>query len=153
MSDDLTAINNLTLELFEKLGISDPKLEVTLGEDDLINIHLDIPEEESGLLIGFHGENIFAFQLLISQLIHKHTSQWRRVVVDIGDYRQKRQEKIENLAAAAAQKAKLTHQPVTLPRLNGSERRIVHLLLSDDQEVETFSQGEGRERTLIIKPL
>lgn len=113
-------------------------------------IHLD--SQEAALLIGFHGETLQSLQLIFSFLVHKLTGEWRKVNVDVGDYRQKREEQLKKLALNLATKAKLSGEAQIIPNLNANERRLVHLTLSENLDVYSESEGEGRQRVLVIKP-
>ncbi|PIR86859.1 MAG: hypothetical protein COU11_03325 [Candidatus Harrisonbacteria bacterium CG10_big_fil_rev_8_21_14_0_10_49_15] len=73
--------------------------------------------------------------------------------IDINNYRKEREQLIVQLAKAAAQKATTMQKEVRLPAMNAYERRLVHVELSMRPDVKTESDGEGRERGVIIKPL
>jgi spoIIIJ-associated protein len=74
------------------------------------------------------------------------------VYVNVGDYREKREEALMHMAQHAAERALAIRRPVELASLSASERRIIHLTLSGDERVETESVGEGLDRKLIVKP-
>ncbi len=136
--------------LLNQLGFDDVTISTTKDDDGVIHLNIDTSPDNSGLLIGFHGENIQALQLILGYMINKGSNEWNPISVNIGDYREKRKESLESMASNAAQRVKLTQQSVTLPYLSSNERRIVHLMLSQDNEIETFSEGTGRDRRLII---
>lgn len=115
-----------------------------------INIQLD--SEEAALLIGFHGETLQAIQLILSFLVHKSLGEWVKTLVNIGDYRQKREEQLKKLALNLAMKVKFSGEAQAVPNLIPAERRAIHLILADHPDVYTESEGEGRERQLVIKP-
>ncbi len=123
---------------------------VTVSEQEEIRVQLESPE--AAALIGFHGETLQALQLIFSFLVHQVLDQWVRVVVNVGDYRQKREEQLSRLAQNLAMKAKFSGEQQIIPNLSAAERRIVHLALADRPDVFTQSEGEGRQRQLIIKP-
>jgi len=102
-------------------------------------------------LIGFHGETLSAVERILSFMIHRVLGRWHKVVVNVGDYRQKREEQIKRLALNLAMKAKFSKETQSIPNLSASERRIVHLVLADHPDVYTESEGEGKERYLTIK--
>lgn len=137
-------------ELLQLLEIEKPK--VSPEEDESGVFHLAIEAKDSGILIGYHGENIYALQLILSLIVYKKTGAWQRIVVDVGDWRQRREEQLRRMALAAAQRAKFSQEPVTMPYLNAAERRIVHLALTENPDVETRSEGKDRERRLIVEP-
>jgi spoIIIJ-associated protein len=115
-----------------------------------INIQLD--SEEAAVLIGFHGETLQAIQLALSFFIHKSLGEWVKVLVNVGDYRQKRDEQLKKLALNLAMKVKFSGEAQAVPNLIPAERRAIHLILADHPDVYTESEGEGRERQLVIKP-
>lgn len=118
-------------------------------ENEAIAIQLTI--DEPGILIGYHGETLSALQLILSLLINKKLESWTRIIVNVNDYRQKREESLRMIALNSAQKVKFSGEPVVLTDLSPSERRIIHLALAEHPDVLTVSEGEGRERRLVIK--
>lgn len=136
--------------LLELLGFK-ASVEITENKENEA-IQIQIESEEPGILIGYHGETISAIQLVLGIIVSKKIGEWIRIIVNIGDYREKREEVLVKMAINAAQKAHFSNQPVVLTSLSAGERRIIHLALKDHPEVESFSEGEGRERKLVIKP-
>ena len=119
-------------------------------ENDGITVQLTT--EEPGILIGFHGETLAAFQLILGLIVNKKLEEWTRVLVNVNDYRQKREESLRMVALNAAQKVKFSNEAVVLTNLSPAERRIIHLTLADHPDVESLSEGQGQERRLVIKP-
>ncbi len=146
----LLAIEDEVKDLISELGIS-----VTVKVDfdeSLGTVGIQIDSSEAAALIGFHGEMLQSIQLISSFLVHKKLGEWFKVLVNVGDYRQKREEQLRNLAMNLAMKVKFSGEAQTVSNLIPSERRIVHLALSGNPDVTTESEGEGKERRLIIKP-
>ena len=108
--------------------------------------------DETGLLIGKKGETLLSLQTILGILLKQKTGEWERVTVNVGDYLEKEEEYLKNLAESAAARAKETGEPQSLYNLKPNQRRIVHLSLSEDKNITTESLGEGEERYLIIKP-
>ena len=119
-------------------------------ENDGITVQLTT--EEPGILIGFHGETLAAFQLILGLIVNKKLEEWTRVLVNVNDYCQKREESLRMVALNAAQKVKFSNEAVVLTNLSPAERRIIHLTLADHPDVESLSEGQGQERRLVIKP-
>lgn len=115
-------------------------------------IEIQINSEEPSLLIGYHGETLLSLQIILSFIVHKLTNQWFKVLVNVNDYRQKKEEQLKNLALNLATKVKFSQQPESIYHLSPSERRIIHLALSNHPDVTTVSEGEGQERHIVIKP-
>lgn len=120
-------------------------------EQDSFIVNIDAGDE-TGLLIGKKGETLTSIQNILGILLKQQIGEWKRVTVNVGDYREKEEDYLKNLAANALARAKETGEPQNLYNLKAWQRRIVHMYLSEDKDVETESQGEGEERYLVIKP-
>ena len=150
--DKLLLINQEIEDLIKQIGI-EATVKLAIDNDtegEVLNIQLESVEAAS--LIGFHGETLQALQLIFSFLCHKKLGQWVKVIVDIGDYRQKREDQLKTLVLSLAMKVKFSGETQVIPRLSASERRFVHLFLADNPDVCSESEGEGSQRTLMIKP-
>ena len=113
---------------------------------------INVQVEDQGILIGYHGETINSLQLLLSLMVYRKLGKWQPLLIDIGDYRKEREEKLTSLALNTAQKVKFSQSPVVLSGLKAFERRVVHLALEDHSDVYTDSQGEEPARELVIYP-
>lgn len=149
MPEDLKTI---TQNLLNLLGVTPEEIVVDIDETNGAQIKLTFSPEETGILIGRHGDAISALQMILGLIVYRQTGVWQRLTVDIGDYRAKRTAVLETTAQETAKRVKFSHEPLALFNLNPYERRIVHLILSQDPGVVTESQGEGRNRHLIVKP-
>lgn len=145
----LELIQESAVELLQKLQI-DATVEVVENEDGLYIVN--VSTEESGLLIGFHGETLSSFQTVLGLIVFKKAGEWIKLVVEIGDYRAKRAEQLTAMAQSYANQAISTGQPVFLPPLPPSERRVVHIALEERGDVITESEGEGNQRRVVVKP-
>jgi len=107
--------------------------------------------DETGLLIGKKGDTLLSLQTILGILLKQKTGEWERVTVNVGDYLEKEEEYLKNLALGAASRAKETGKPQSLYNLKPSQRRIIHMTLAGDKEITTESLGEGEERYLVVK--
>lgn len=149
MTDDKNQlIASITEDLLKRLEIT---AQVSVSEEDGATL-VGIESEEAGVLIGHHGRNLEALQILVGQLVFKQLNEWVRVVLTVGDYRERRKQQLTELAESAASRATETQAPVELGDLTPAERRIVHMVLTDHPQVTTESVGEGRDRKLTVKP-
>lgn len=147
---DATAkIKEITEDLVRRLGITG---DVSVDMDESGAYRVNINTEETGLLIGFHGRTLESFQMILGMVAAKELGTWERVYVNVGDYREKREEALMYMAQRASERALATGKPVELSHLSAAERRVIHLTLSGDERVSTESIGEGRDRKLIISP-
>lgn len=135
-------------ELLARLEVS-AKVKVEQVEE---TYQVNVETEEPGLLIGYHGETLSSFQLILGLIVYRKLGEWARVVVEVGDYRAKREEQLRQMAETYAAQVVSTGQPLTLPYLPPIERRIIHLTLQDNPDVETVSEGEGNQRRVVVKP-
>ncbi|MBI2404932.1 KH domain-containing protein [Candidatus Gottesmanbacteria bacterium] len=142
-------VKHITEELLNQLEISGV---VSVDTDETGAFRVHIETEETGLLIGFHGKTLESFQIILGIMVSKALGQWVKVYVNVGDYREKREEALMLMAQRAAQRVTITGRPVELTRLSPSERRVIHLTLSGDERVTTESIGEGDSRILVVKP-
>jgi spoIIIJ-associated protein len=147
--DTTNTIKQTAEELLEKLQIA-AAVEVVATSENAYQVNINT--EESGLLIGRHGETLSSFQIILGLLVYKKLGAWAKVAVEVGDYRARRAEQLTAMAASYAQQAVSLGRPVSFPPLSPFERRVIHLALSDRADVETESTGEGRERRVVVKP-
>jgi spoIIIJ-associated protein len=139
-------------DLLTQLGVEPQGVTVAAGEENTVNVDIQVGEADSGILIGYHGETINAIQLLLGLMFHRVKGEWQRVIVNIGDYRQKRTDYLTDLAEDTAAKVIESGEAMALYNLNPFERRVVHMVLSKNKDVVTESQGEGKNRFLVVSP-
>lgn len=110
-------------------------------------ISIIVSEEESGIVIGRRAETLEAIQHIVRVIFQANTS--LLIVVNVNDFRQRREEYLKDLAQNVAQKVMDSGETYTL-RLSPSERRLVHMALSQHESVMTESEGEGDYRVLKV---
>src|SRR3989344_5371703 len=98
--------------------------------------------EETGLLIGARGRTLQSLQTILGLIYRQRTDNWKRIIVNVSDYRQKEEERLSQLARQSAERALSSGEPQYLYNLTPTQRRIVHLTLSEEKNVSTASQGE-----------
>lgn len=140
-------IKKTTEELLKNLQV-EAKIDVTEEETGFM---VNINTTETGLLIGYHGEVVNSLQVLLGVIVYKKLNKWVRVVVDVGDYRKRREEAIKRMVEKGLEEAIVTKQDVILPHLSPLERRIVHVTLATHPEAYSQSEGEGKDRHVVIK--
>ena len=115
-------------------------------------IAVDVASEDTALFIGQKGETIDALQYLVNVAAFKERSFFKRIVLDAEGYRQRRVEAIQGMAHRTARRAIRERRTVEMPPMNSSERRVVHLYLSDNPNVTTESEGTGDGRRVMVSP-
>ena len=113
-------------------------------------LNLDLQGEDMGILIGKRGQTLDSLQYLTSLVVNKNSNEYIRVKLDIENYRERREDSLENLAKGCAAKVKKTRHPITLAPMNPYERRIIHACLQNDRSVVTSSEGEEPYRHVVI---
>jgi spoIIIJ-associated protein len=116
------------------------------------DIFLDVKGSDLGALIGRHGATLDAVQLLVSVAANNIGHTGARIIVDAEQYRARRAQALEKMALTEADKVRRTQKELVIPDLKPYERRIIHMVLKDDPDVETYSEGEGEQRQLVITP-
>lgn len=100
----------------------------------------------------FAGPQLDALQYILNIIINKRYDKTVRVLLDVGDYRKQRAEKLRRMALEVAKQVKERGEEAVLDPLNAIERRIIHHTLMDDPDVYTYSEGEEPERRVVISP-
>lgn len=135
-------------DILDTMGI---KAEIRVKEEkDTIKIILT--GREMGVLIGYRGETLDSLQYLVSLVINKgHEGEYKRVILDTENYRQKREETLKRLAGKIAYKVRKTGKNVKLEPMNPYERRIIHSVLQEDPYVQTHSEGDEPYRRVVVE--
>jgi spoIIIJ-associated protein len=121
--------------------------------EETITLHVEGADEEAmSLMIGRRGETLRSLQFMVNLLVSRRVQRWPQIVVDVGNYRQRRQESLEGLARRMAERVRQSGRPLMLEPMGAYERRIVHLALRSDESIYTESTGEGENRKIVIYP-
>ncbi len=134
-------------KLLDKVGING---EVSVEEADG-SFMVNVDTEENALLIGKHGNTLSSFENVLSLIVSKKIGEFTRVTVEVGGYRKEREDYLSSLALRLKDEVLETGIEKTVRGLKPWERRVVHLVLSEENGIETESTGEGRDRVLVIK--
>lgn len=147
MNEIIAFIKETVTEIAKNMGV-EANLEVRRREN---NVSVTIFSDNNSILIGKNGKNVAALQLLIRQMVNTKLKDSIGIVLDVGNYKEKRVKNIEYLAKKLAREAYKTKTEVTMDSMNSYERRIVHEVLSEDKYVYTESVGEEPNRKVVIK--
>ncbi len=116
--------------------------------------HIEIVGEGAGILIGHHGETLDAIQYLVNLCAHRKggssSKEFVKIIVDIEDYRAKREETLRALARRTALKAVKYKRNIVLEPMNPFERRIIHSEIQDIENVSTHSVGSDENRKIVV---
>ena len=117
-------------------------------EDDVINIAVDSSPVNS-ILIGRNADTLRSMQTLVVNMLRNQDAELTRVNIDVADYKKQRAEKLAEKARGWIEGVRTTGDSY-VANLNAADRRIVHHVAQEYSDIRTFSEGEGRERKLII---
>jgi len=142
-------------QLCEHCGLSEEEIDIKLKEnEEKTTINLTIPEEDSGIFIGHHGDSIDSMQRIL-RVIFKDDFEGKRLILNINDYREKREDRLKDLTYSVANKALETGNEQGFNSfLPAHERYIIHSTLAEEaefSELESISEGVGRNRKLVIR--
>jgi len=124
-------------------------IEVTAtADDEVIDLHVETSELNS-ILIGRNAETLRSLQYVVSTALRNKNAALIRVNVDVADYKKQREEKLAEKARGWIEEVRATGDS-HVANLNAADRRVIHQVASEYEDIETFSEGEGRERHIII---
>ena len=136
-------------DIFESIGITGIAIESEIIDGD---IHVNVLGEEASRLIGRRGDSLDSLQMLTNLAVNRERGKYSRVLLDIENYRAKREDSLKKYALKMAKQATRQRRIVKLEPMNPYERRIVHSSLQDDRYVKTYSEGKDPYRKVVIEP-
>jgi len=142
------AVETLLEHVVRALGL-DARIEVL---DDGETVTGTLHGEDLGLFIGRHGQTIDAVQHLAQRIAGVRAADGRRIAIDAEGYRERRETMVQRQADQAVDDALRTGRAVALDAMTAGERRLVHEYLRDNDEVQTYSEGDEPHRHLVIAP-
>ena len=147
MEEKFKIIKEETEKLLEKAGI-DADVEVKEA-DEGFSVHINAAE--NALLIGKHGNTLSSLELVLSLIVAKKIGECQRIILEVGGYRQAREDYLTDLANRLREEVLATGAEKQVRGLKPWERRIIHMHLGESEDVITESEGEERDRTLVIR--
>lgn len=143
------AAEDFIRNIITRMELSDINLSTTEA-DNVITI--DIEGEDVGFIIGRRGETLDALQYLACLAANRIDPAYKRVVINTGDYREKREKTLESLGRRLAIKAAKTGRKSSLEPMNPYERRIIHTAVQKVNGATSWSEGENMNRHVVIGP-
>lgn len=147
LDEAITQLSLYLTEITQSLGA--PAMVRVQRDDNHVVFHLDT--EKKGLLIGKHGKVLNAIQYLSQVYIHRLVKNRLTIIVNVGDYRERREAIVKRLAHQAVRKVRETSQPVFLEPMPAFERKQVHSILSSEKDIKTHSEGNEPHRYLVVE--
>jgi spoIIIJ-associated protein len=145
--DDVEA-KEILEEILGLMGFEAAVEQKIVGEKVILSIEAG---EDSSILIGKRGKNLNGLQYIVNRIGGKRDQDSRPVMIDIEGYRQRRKDSLEAMARRLAAKVKSSRKETETEPLSASDRRLIHMALKEDREVQTQSSGDGPYKNVIIK--
>ena len=114
-------------------------------------LNVDINNPNLGYLIGYRGETLYAFQNILTAIASKGIENKVRVILDIENYKQKREKTLQELAHKVSKTVIKNKKSITLEPMQAYERKIIHAELQGNSHIETYSIGEEPHRKIVVK--
>lgn len=119
-------------------------------DDDVIE--LSVPSTHlNGFLIGQHGETLRALQALVSTMLKSSEAELNRVNIDVADYKKQRADNLREQLADWVKTVRDSKEPMSLRPMNPADRRTIHKGLEDYSDVTSHSEGEARDRHIVLE--
>ena len=135
--------------LLEHMGI-DADLDHSVVDNVMYVDVLATSDEGIGLLIGRHGQTLYALQEIVRSAVQRQTESRCRFMIDMEDYRKRRRAQLADRGRAAAAKVLRTGRPESLEPMTSYERKVIHDVVSETAGLDTASEGEDPERFVVI---
>jgi spoIIIJ-associated protein len=146
--DVVKEIKDFLVKLLKNMGLT-VNIEVKNKEEVPKYI---IYSDNDALLIGKNGKNLKALSIIVSQYLNKELGRNYKFLIDVNEYKEKREHSLEILAKKIAKEVATTKIEAKLDSMNSYERRIIHNTLTNNKKVYTESEGEEPNRYVVIKP-
>lgn len=151
LEEQADAIADFVEELLDRMGIDAIAEPGTHGGHVYVDI-VDGQEDDMALLIGRHGQTLEAIQELARTSVGRRLDQRIRVLVDVGDYRKRQEERLVERARETAERVQRTGSEERLDPMNAYQRKLVHDVVADFEDLESVSEGLDPERYVVIRP-
>ncbi len=140
-------INNFILNF---LNIMNLKADVKIAQEDKDSINVYIYGDNLSHLIGKNGNVMRCIELILNVSMNRGREKRSRICLDICDYRQKRESYLKKLALKTADEVVRKNKEIILPPLPPFERKIIHVSLLYNNNVTTYSKGDGKNRRVVV---
>lgn len=129
----------------------DPSYAVEIARADDQEILVDVYGGDPGKIIGRDGRTLQALEYITNTVLNRGEGGNVRVTIDVGGYKRRRDDRLRDVAEKVALRVRETGQPFVFKPMSAAERRVIHMQFADDPELMSESEGEGRERRVVVK--
>ena len=146
--DPFAKAKDYVLTILKSLGIEEAEITVE-ADDEEVRMNISCGDDY-GSVIGRRGETLDAIQYLTRLVINRGSEEYRRVAINVGNYREKRENTLRSLARKNAAKVRKYGRNVVLEPMNPYERRIIHTTVQEIEGVTSHSVGSDGDRKVVI---
>jgi len=150
LEEQADAVADFVEELLDRMGI-DAIAEPTTHRGHVYVDIVDGPEDDMALLIGRHGQTLDAIQELARTAVGRRLDDRIRVLVDVGDYRKRQEQRLIDGAREVAERVLATGEEEHLDPMNAYERKLVHDVVAEFEGLESVSEGVDPDRFVIVR--
>jgi spoIIIJ-associated protein len=129
----------------------DPSYAVEIARADEQEILVDVYGGDPGKIIGRDGRTLQALEYITNTVLNKGEGGNVRVTIDVGGYKRRRDDRLRDVAEKVAMRVRETGEPFNFKPMSSAERRIIHMQFADDPELMSESEGEGKDRRVVVK--
>ena len=147
MKEIVAEINNFVKEFVSKLPTKDLKYKIN-QEGNLIKV--DISDERASYLIGYRGETLNSLQSILSNIASSDKQEKVRVLLNISNYREKREQDLKSLATKISESVIKSRKSITLEPMVAFDRKVIHTALQESDKVKTYSIGKEPYRKVVV---
>ena len=147
MDEIVTEISNFVKEFVSKLPTKD--LEYKIDKDGNL-IKVDINDGRASYLIGYRGETLNSIQSILSNIASSDKQEKVKVLLNISNYREKREQDLKALASKISESVIKTRKSITLEPMVAFDRKIIHTALQNSEKVKTYSIGKEPYRKVVV---
>ena len=144
-------ILKLACELLDKMNFEVEKAFVEDMEEEENQVLVGIVVKNPASLIGFRGRNLVSIQFVLSLMVRTQIDENVRVLLDVNNYRNEQKDRLNGMVVNLIEKVIKTGNPVSLANMSSYERRLCHMMVAENEQVMSESEGEGEERHVVIK--
>jgi spoIIIJ-associated protein len=137
-------------EVLKRMGF-DATVEIDRSPEPETPITLNIEGDDLGILIGRRGQALSSLQYVVRLIVAERLKRWISINVDVDWYKKRHYDSLKKMALRLAEQVTKRGRPVTMEPMPPDERRIIHITLADNPDVETESTGEGDGRRVVIQ--
>lgn len=141
-------LSKLLEEIFEHLG-KDPDILLDTTEED--RFFIDINGNDLSFLIGYRGQSLDALQNVLSLALMRQCGDYTPITVDINGYKKRKTDRLKDRAMRDIDRVRFQQRDIELPPMNSWERRQIHMLVSEYDDIVSESTGERDERRVVLK--